>query len=301
MDQDKNESDSSTLPNFRQSGQQPVARQPFVAPVNRSFAPVQRPQPTTSVYSQPPVSQPAPIQPVPSPFISPQSVAATAPVRLSFEPPAPAPKAARERKLIENVRKLSGKKSAALIVAMLVVLAGGGLGIQALTTPNKSGITPHGRQIVVGAPTLSDHMLETSCYTIALPTNYTLTHTNGCVNDINLPKSTTESIISIASNPGATAFPLKDAPLAIKEQLKVIGIVRKFDATNTKVNGLDALKVMYQLGAGPEQVLVYIPNPPAKYINGTEPTGSFMVRGYYNSDQEKTTFDSTLNSLRWVR
>lgn len=312
MDQNNGGAPTSGEPNPRQNMPAPVARQSFAVPTNRPFAAPARSQVVEPTAPTPQAPQSVTFNPQqfrtptqPTPTVSYQAPAAP----LSFQPK---PVEKKKRQLPQPQLRLAAgarwaktlpRRAQVIMVALLLIAVGGssyGIHVANYKGPTL-GVKAHGRVVAVSEPTLSDHLLESSCYTIALPAKYTLTHANGCVNQINTPTGTNTSLISVDGNPATAAFALKDAPTFIKSQLQSIGIVKQFDTEKTIVDGQGALKVVYKLSSGPEQVLVYIPSPPAKYVNAKEPIGAFMFRSYYDSDSQKSNFDTTVASLKWVR
>jgi hypothetical protein len=282
MDQNKSETPVSGTPNFRQFNPPVARRQTFAVPTERAFNATPRPSTPESLT---------------------QPVASVPPQPRSFEPPAPvvaAPEPKTSPKL--KLPNLSSKQKVASGVTGLLLIVGlGFVGHSVLTQP-QSGLKPHGRKITVAEPTVADKYLQASCYSLTMPEQYQLTHSAGCVNEINSPKGDTKSAIFIASNPAATALTLKEAPAVFQEQLKLLGKdLNIFQTTQTSVNGLPALKVIYQLGDDPEQVMVYVPDLPAQYISGKEAAGAFMIRAYYDDSTQQANFDSTLRSLKWTK
>ncbi|MDB5168739.1 MAG: hypothetical protein JWO41_95 [Candidatus Saccharibacteria bacterium] len=183
---------------------------------------------------------------------------------------------------------------------MLLVLAGG---IQHhLVNSHKQvlGTKTHGRKIPVSDATLGGSNLETSCYTVAVPNSYQVTHTAGCSSVMSAAKAT-DAAISLFSTPSSSTFTMKDAPIQIREQLKLLGSVTEFKTAPTEVNGIKALKVLYQLGQGNEQALVFVPNLPAKYVTNDDAAGAFMIRGTYGTPSQQSSFDSLVQSLKWTR
>ncbi len=309
MDPNNGEPASPAAPNFRQTPPAPVARQSFNVPVNRPFAA----QPVQPIQA---ITPPTQLQP--EPFSAPQPVATPQATSVGYQTPAPsAPLSFEPKTVVKQKRqfplvrftanakrqalKLSRKQQALAAVLAIVVIAGTGLGAQKLFVKPAPGISAHGRKIAISEPTVSDHLLESSCYSVTLPEKYTLTHTGGCYNEINLPKAAPAAAISIVSNPSITAFSLKEAPLALQDQLKVVGKLSSYQTSKTTVNGIDAIKATYQIANGPTQVLVYVPSPPAKYTTGVQEIGAFAIRGYYDTPVQQSTFDSMLATLHWVR
>jgi hypothetical protein len=316
MDQNNGGTPTPGVPNPRQSTPASFARQSFAVPTNRPFAAPVRPVAPQPAATQPQLSPSAPqsvtfnpqqfrapAQPVPAvPYQAPAAP-------LSFQPK---PTVKKKRQLPKpQLRLAAGARWAKTLpvkaqifsaVAVLVVISGASYGYHVATYKGPQlGVKAHGRIVAVGKPTLSDHLLESSCYTISLPAQYTLTHADGCVNQINKPSGSNTSLISVDGNPTTAAFALKDAPTFIRSQLQTIGIVKQYDTEKTTVDGLGALKVTYKLSSGPAQVLIYIPSPPAKYVAAKQPIGAFMFRSYYDTDAQKSNFDNTVASLKWVR
>ena len=294
MDQNKSE-----VPPSRQ-WTPPVDRQP-IRPVARSFsaAPI-RPAPVTNQQSSPfaaPVSQ-STLQPIQQVTFAPRT----------FDPPAPQPKTPKAPRTSwrERLTKPTASKkirAAAAVLGLFVVvggvLIGTHVGQHGTTT---LGVKPHGRKIAIGEPTVGDGQLETSCYTLNLPSKYQVSHIAGCGSELTIPQGAATSLISIVGTPSTSTFKLSQAPEMIRDQLKLIGSnISDYQTVKTVVNGEAALKVLYSINNGPEQVLIYVPNLPAEYLTDSQAAGAFMLRGYYANSQQQANFDNAVNSLKWVR
>lgn len=186
-------------------------------------------------------------------------------------------------------------------MTVLLILAGGIQHHIANSHKQVLGVKTHGRKIPVTEATVADGSLETSCYTLSLPSKYEVTHTAGCASVITATKSA-DTNISLVSTPSSSTFAMKDAESQIKQQLKLLGSsIIEFKTEPTTVDGVKALKVLYQLGKGSEQALVFVPNLPAKYTANNDAAGAFMIRGTYGTVGQQSSFDKVLASLKWER
>lgn len=275
---------------------QPVTRGNFI-PTNRSFggapaqtsvpapAPIQAPaEPERVVFTAQQFSSQAPVQPAP---------VTQAP--RSFAPPAEAkPKSKLRFKSTAKIRAIAAG------MAVLLIIAGGIQHHVVQSHKHVLGVKTHGRKIPVSEATVADGSLETSCYTLAVPNQYQVTHTAGCGSVITATKAT--DTISLVSTPSSSTFTMSDAPEQIKQQLKLLGSnIIQYKTEPATVDGIKALKVLYQLGKGTEQALVFVPGLPAKYVSNNDAAGAFMIRGTYGTVSQQSSFDTVLSSLKWER
>jgi hypothetical protein len=284
MDQNKSEGRAPFQPvnrgNFMPTGRTFGAPAPTTpAPQPVATEPEQRVVFTAQQFSAP---TPAPVPPVAKP--------------LSFAPPT-------EAKPASKLRFKSTTKIRAIAAGMMILLLLAG-GVQHHLTQSRKhvlGVKTHGRKIPVAEATVAEGSLETSCYTLNVPNQYQVTHTAGCSSVITATKAVASNI-SLVSTPSSSTFTMQDAPAQIKEQLKLLGSsVIEFKTEPTTVNNVKALKVLYQLGKGTEQALVFVPGLPAKYVSGTDAAGAFMIRGTYGTVSQQAAFDNVLSSLKWER
>lgn len=268
-----------------------MSRQP-VQPVARTFS-------ATPVRPTPPATEPAPA--TPQPASEPFQQVTFAP--RSFDPPTQQKKPTVPWRTRLTAPTASRKiRAAAAVLGLLIIVSGAAVGAHAGKPKSDLGIKPHGRKIAIGEPTIGDGQLETSCYTLNLPAQYQVSHIAGCGSELSIPQGSSSSLISIVGTPSTSAFDLKLAPQMIRDQLKLISpTISQFQTVKTTVNDVTALKVLYSLNNGPEQVMVYIPSLPAQYFTDSQPAGAFMIRGYYSNSQQQANFDTALNSIHWVR